>query len=111
MANQNTGGRLLSADAIGRRDEMVHFEDGKIILNTRFDVEPILLQSEFERLNWNGSFKGSPMLGILKAMSVPLPIWYQLRQSGVLKDPAALCRWLKAHPKFKTTDGQALKCS
>lgn len=111
MADQNKGGRLIAADTIARRAETMHFEDGKIVLNTSFDVEPILLQAEFERLGWNGSFKGSKELGLLKAANIPMPTWMMLRRTGILRDPAALCRWLKDHPKFKTTDGQALKCS
>ena len=111
MADQNKGGRILAADTISRRSEMMHFEDGKIVLNTILDVEPILLQNEFDRFTWNGSFKGSKELGLLKAASVPMTTWFQLRQAGILKDPAALCRWLRDHPKYKTTDGVALKCS
>lgn len=111
MADQNTGGRLLAADTIGRRAEMMHFEDGNIVLNTIMDVEPILLQNEFDRFTWNGTFKGTKELGLLKAASIPMPVWYALRQMGILRDPAALCRWLKDHPKYKTTDGTALKCS
>lgn len=111
MADQNTGGRLIAADTIARRAETMHFEDGKIIMNTAFDVEPILLQNEFDRFTWNGSFRGTKELGLLKAASVPMPTWYALRQAGILRDPPALCRWLAEHPKYKTTDGVALKCS
>lgn len=111
MADQNKGGRLVAADTIARRAEMMHFEDGKIIMNTKFDVEPVLLQAEFERLNWNGSFRGTKELGMLKGASIPMPIWYQLRQAGILQDPVAFCRWLKSNPKFKTTDGNPFKCS
>jgi len=110
MANQNTGGRLLAADTIGRREERVHFEDGNIVLNTIVDVEPILLQNEFERINWSGSFHGSRELGMLKFASIPMTTWLMLRQTGILQDKAALCRWLKDHPKFKTTEGQVLEC-
>lgn len=111
MADQNKGGRLLAADTIARRTEIMHFESGNIIFNTKFDVEPVILQAELERFQWNGSFKGTKELGMLKAATIPMPIWFALRQSGLLRDPAALCRWLNDHPKFKTTDGQALKCS
>lgn len=111
MADQNRGGRLIAADTIARRAETMHFEDGNIVLNTSFDVEPVMLQAEFERLNWNGSFKGSRELGLLKGASIPMPIWMELRRTGILKDPAAFCRWIKAHPKFKTTEGNPFKCS
>ena len=110
MSDQNKGGRLIAADTIGRREERMHFEDGKIVLNTKFDVEPILLQNEFDRFAWGGSFRGSAELRLLKGASIPMPLWLQLRQSGILKDKCAFKRWLDAHPKFKTTDGAVFGC-
>lgn len=108
MADKNT--RIITADTLARRkQEMVFQSDGSIVLNTKFDVEPVMLESEFERNHlWAGNFKGSPELRMLKGASIPMTLWLQLREKGILKDRNALRRWLADHPKFKTTDGNAI---
>lgn len=99
-------GRVVVSDAIARRVQTAHKEDGKIILNTAYDAEPSIdVARDTRNQLWDGKFRGTRETGLLKAAVLPMTIWLHLRREGILQDPKAFGRWLRENPAFKTTEG------
>lgn len=102
-------GHIIASDVVSRRVQTAHKEDGKIILNTTFDAEPSVdVARDTKNHLWDGKFRGTKELGMLKAAVLPLTIWMKLQREGVLKDPKAFQRWLNANPAFKATEGNVI---
>lgn len=102
-------GKVVVADVVSRRVQTMHREDNKIVLNTAYDAEPSIdVARDTKNHLWDGKFRGTKELGMLKAAVLPLTIWMKLQRDGVLKDPKAFQKWLNANPAFKATEGNVI---
>lgn len=102
-------GKLVASDLAGRREQRIHVEGDRTILNTTFDAEPAIEANKTHRNHvWRGNFRGSRELSMTLATILPMTIWMKLRREGILQDPVALQKWLNQNPAFKATEGNAL---
>ena len=100
---------LLDEDSLTGRVRLFHaLGDDRYAIESRYDLEPIIEANKISRQHWSGNYKGSPELKTTLACRLPMPIWWKLRQQGILQDPKALQRWLNEWPAFKATEGNAL---
>lgn len=93
-------------DLIGQKQIMHFHEDGGITLETKQDATEIIKANRQtynqvdERAGWKGEFH--------RVASIPMSVWFQLKQQGILDDQAALKRWLNDsnNAAFRTRPGK-----
>jgi hypothetical protein len=100
--------RLFSEDPIGGKRVLFHYDydSVQIVFETQHDVEPILdannliRDSMDERANWKGEWH--------RVASIPLPLYFDLKRKGIVKDPADFKRWLNDPDNrfFRTRPGR-----
>ena len=100
---------IVASSELGRHQQTIHLaNDGGITLHTEADVEEIIEDAKAHRAHlWSRNFRSPSPLGT-KAAVIPLHILQHLRETGILRDPAAFQRWLNEWPAFKATDGNAI---
>lgn len=100
---------LMDEDPLLGRVRLFHdLGDDRWAIESRYDLEPALEANQVSRKAWPGHYRGSPELGMTLAARLPMPIWMQLRKTGILRDPKALQKWLNEWPAFKATEGNAI---
>lgn len=102
-------GKIVASDVVTRRVQTYHEEGGKVVLNTAYDAEPAIDYAAATRNHlWDGTFRGTKELGMVKAAILPMTIWMHLKKTGVLDDAAAFKRWLADpdHAAFRATGGR-----
>lgn len=85
--------RVIETDAATRTKKLFHWDAAtqSFTIETVTDVEDVIEQAKLERNNINTkSWKGE----LHKVASLPLSIWFKLRQSGCLQDQKCLRKFL-----------------
>src|SRR5205814_8682783 len=87
---------VMDTDPLLGRVRLFHdLGDERWAIESRYDLEPVLEANQLARDQWPGHYRGTPDLGITLAAHLPMPIWTDLRQQGLLQDPEigrASCR-------------------
>jgi hypothetical protein len=101
-------GRIVSGDALSRRVQSIHREDGKVILDTVFDAQDMVDEAAMARQGWNGGYRGTKDWSATRIAVIPLTILFDLRKKGIMQDQKALAKWLNEYSAFKATDGNPI---
>jgi hypothetical protein len=84
----------LGYDALtGARQKMHITTDGKLVFHTRTDIDQLADQNQAIRNEIVRSEKNSDMV---KVASLPMTVYFDLKQRGILGDKTAMKRWLKS---------------
>lgn len=87
--------RTLSVDPALRKVVTFHdLHDGRFAVDTVFDAQDIA--DHVQTLRDVRPATGDRYLG-----SIPMPMWAELRRTGILKDPQALQEWFAIHTKLQ----------
>ena len=99
--------RVISTnEAIGQVQKMHFHEDGGLTIETIQDITDVVEANKAlynlydERSNWRGDMH--------KVASLPMSVYYDLKNKGILEDPVAMKKWLN-NPEnvvFRTRPGQ-----
>lgn len=104
--------RLLSRDIASGKETYAHFsEDGKIIFESKQNVDPILSQNARERNEYrSNSLIGNTQKHQQKVAEIPTALYHQLIQElGQPKDnPKGWKKWLNDYDNrfFRTSGGR-----
>ena len=91
--------RILTVDPALQKVVKFHdLQDGRFAVETVYDVQDIADDVATRRDNQR---PGKDWY----AGSVPMPMWHQMYQSGMLRDKKAMNAWFKIHSKLKGKDG------
>ena len=105
---EDINNRLFSIDEATRTKKTFHYDeqDGSFIIDTKQDMEPVLVTANEERKETRG-YKGD---GFHKVASIPNAIWWDLVEKGIAHDDKALMKWLEdpENKVFKTHDGRLI---
>ena len=97
--------RILARDRITGKLVLFHvLPDGRFVVETQVDVEPILEQNaELRRLAASG-WKGD----LHHVASIPMVMHQAMRTEGIIQDKRDFSKWLNdsANSKFRTKTGK-----
>jgi hypothetical protein len=84
----------LGSDALtGARQKMHITTEGKMVFETRTNIDSLADQNQAIRNEIVRSEKNSDMV---KVASLPMTVYFDLKQRGILGDKTAMKRWLKS---------------
>lgn len=107
MQDDRSYSRILNVDPITRTKRLFHWDAASesFHIETVMDHEDIvehnkLLHNEATDRGWKGD--------MVKVASLPIAVWYDLKQKGILDDQKAFRRWLNDPDNlyFRTRPGR-----